>query len=470
MPDDILSSLPSIPSSIIDEQSVPVLFVTPHFAPWVDPAGPFLERWMNRLYGESHLSGPLNAIAAIVDKLPGARPIPGDSAGTSPSSDAAESEGLSLLLVRSENVQVKPSPPRSIRGSEERESAFVFSVQTGTPSTVGHAAHRPTHEVGLRLTDTLFVNGNKNTLFGMRWARDSALTGLVLGQSVNLSTCNITSTAKTVRNSFELPLHPVTQRRKVVVSMGNILSVVTGATDDDTMPASAELEKELPRYIAENDFAEPLVSVWALVEKPEVGPPTETDTPQDRVARSLRGGGKLYRILSGGGGWGKKQGLLSLDPDISLSEASIQEGLVLLESVFDRNAPMQDSPRSLDKGIVIDDLNLLSQAASKGDYIQFFASGGSNPDRNICSELPSQPATDLSYRFGVASDAEDDGGTPADGMQQKDLTVLLNYFGALSSKTITYLQPTVRANSNGEILESRTKLDVPGSRVEMLLG
>lgn len=415
---------------------------------------------MNRLYRDSHISGPLNAIAAVIDKLPDARTEPGD---------ASETEGLSLLFVRPENMQGKPAQPRRIRGPEPEEPALVFSVQAGTSHTAGGSAHRPTHEVGLRLANTVFVNGNENTLFGMHWLRDPASKDFVLGQSANLSTCIITSTAKAVRNSFELPLHPVSQRRKVVSSMGNILRQVTGSTDDDSIPASSELESELPRYIAENDIADPLVAVWALVENPETGSLSEADTPQDHVAKSLRGGGKLYRVMSGGGGWGKKQGLLSLDPDSRLSEAANQEGLMALDSVFGRNASTQDLPPSLDKGLVIDDLTLLSQAASQGDYIQFFASVEPNPSQNTRSELSHQPATDLSCCFGVAFDVEDDGGIPTEGMQRKDLAVLPNHFGALSSKTISYLQPIVKANSEGEVTESSTKIDVPGSRVGVLL-
>lgn len=424
---------------------------------------------MNRLYRDSDFPGPLNAVAAVVDKLPSMRTGLGDTTEINDAVDASESEGVSLLFVRPENVHGKPAPPLRIKEPETKEPALIFSVQNEALQTFGGATHRPMHEVGLRLANTIFVNGNENTLFGMRWSRDPASKNLVLDQSADLSVCVIASTANTVHNSLELPLHPVSQRRKVISSMGNILRQITGSTDDGSakpMPASAELEKELPRYISENDIADPLVAVWALIEKPDVGSSTEANT-QDHLANSLRRGGKLYRVMSGGGGWGKKQGLLSLDPDASLSDAANQGGLTTLNNVFRPNAPMQDSPPPLDKGLIIDDLSLLSQAASPGDYIQFFVSVEPDPS-SILSESPHQH-TRLSYRFGVAFDAGDYGeGGPANG-PQKDLAVLPNYFGALSSKTISYLQPLVKANSTGEVLESSTKLDIPGSRVELLL-
>src|SRR5699024_1951031 len=104
-------------------------------------------------------------------------------------------------------------------------------------------------------------------------------------------------------NSFDLPLHPVSQRRRVVSSMGNILRQITNSTDDsssDAMPASSELEKELPRYISEHNIADPLVSVWALVEKADMKP-SMGEGVQDHITNALRAGGKLYRVMSGGG-------------------------------------------------------------------------------------------------------------------------------------------------------------------------
>lgn len=380
--------------------------------------------------------------------------------------DAPESEGLSLLFVKPENVRGKPAPPRRIRSPEVEEPALVFSVHAGAPHTAGDTARKSIHEVGLRLANTIFVNGNENTMFGMSWTRDSASSSFVLDHSLSLSTCIIASAAKTVHNSFDLPLHPVSQRRRVVSSMGNILRQITRSTDDssdEAMPASSELEKELPRYISEHDIADPLISVWALIEKPDVEP--SIGDVQDRITKSLRAGGKLYRVMSGGGGWGKKQGLLSLDPDISLAEAATKEDLTVLNNLFGHNTePVQDLPPVFDKRLLIDDLSLLSQTASTGDYVQFFASVEPDRSQNVRSD---EQRTGLLYHFGVVFDAEDYGGEPTDStsIPQRDLVILPNYFGALSTKTITYSQPIIKADSNGEELESCTKLDVPGSRV-----
>lgn len=428
---------------------------------------------MNRLFHGFQSPGPLYAFAAVVDKLPDARSQSGDVLGSNDGAEASESEGISLLFAKLENVQGKKAPPRRIKGPEVEEPSLVFSVQTGSSHTAGDTAYRPVHEVGLRLANTIFVNGNENTMFGMRWSRDLTSGNLILDQSMNLSTCVITSTAETVQNSFELPLHPVGQRRRVVTSMGNILRQLTSSVDDttsDPMPASSELEKELPRYISENEIDDPLVSVWGLIEKPNVKP-AGVDI-QERLTNSLREGGKLYRVMSGGGGWGKKQGLLSLDPDISLAEAAAKEDLIPLSNLFcgSTNA-IQDLPPALDKRLIIDDLSLLSQAASAGDYVQFFVSVEPRNSQSSYSRLSSQQPSGLRYRFGVVYDVDDYGDygrESADAMRQKDLALLPSYFGALSTKTITYLQPVIKPGLE-EKLESGTKLDVPGSRVELRL-
>lgn len=298
-------------------------------------------------------------------------------------------------------------------------------------------------------------------MFGMRWARKSSQNDFELRESKDLSTCIVSTTAGTVSNEFDLPLHPVTQRREVVSSMGNILRQITDAKDKP-VPASSELEKELPRYIAENNIADQLVSVWALIEKPGVNP-TEVDT-QERLAISLRMGSKLYRVMSGGGGWGKKQGLLSLDPDVSLSEATSQDGIVkfghISQSPTD-SAP--DLPSLLKQPRVIDDLNLLSQAASQGDSIQFFVSVEPSHPQGRPSETSQEEKNTLKYHFGVVFDPEDEFVLP-DKMSEKDFTILQivhDYFGALSAKTISYSQYM----SGRKAMDSSTKIDVPGCRV-----
>ena len=472
----MLASLPPIPASFTESGNIPVLLVTPGFAPWIDPASPFLDQCVNRFLQHSadiRSRSPFHAIAAVIDKLPDAREQSGGALVDGHGQGPSESEGISLLFVKAENIQGKTAAPRRLKASGTEEPALLFSVDTCSSNAPGDGIHRPVHEVGLRLASTVFVNGNEHTLFGMRWNYDPSLDRFALDQTIDLSSCVVTSTADAVHNAFEFPLYPVGQRRKVISGMGNILRQLAKFPDeaksDIPMPASSELEKELPRYIDEHDIDHQRVSVWALVETPEMDISNEADSIQDRLTQSLRAGGKLHHVMSGGGGWGKKQGLLSFDPEISFAEIANREDFLALDKLFDPNASAdftQGLPPFLTKGITGDDLSTLSQTARPGDYVQFFVSVEPGHVQDTRPDFAKPQEGSISYHFGTLT------GTPEiqtiDG-QQRDLVVVPNYFGALSEKGITYLQPVTNAQSTGQVSESGTKLDMPGSRVELIL-
>jgi hypothetical protein len=165
--------------------------------------------------------------------------------------------------------------------------------------------------------------------------------------------------------------------------------------------------------------------------------------------------------MSGGGGWGKKQGLLSLDPEVSFEEAG-KEGIVALSSVFSDNAQRttHDATLAFEQRMFMEDLSTLSQAAEPGDYVQFFASIEQEEPSKTQKTHPPVLEESISYNFGVVSDAE---ALPSQTEHQRYLKVVPNHFGALSEKAITFLQPV------DDVHESRSKIDVPGSRVVLTL-
>ncbi|KAK1138526.1 hypothetical protein N8T08_002443 [Aspergillus melleus] len=235
----------------------------------------------------------------------------------------------------------------------------------------------------------------------------------------------------------------------------------------EPMPASAELEKELPRYIEDHDILDQRVSVWALIESPDKN---GADRTPDDLTKAIQAGGKLHHVVSGGGGWGKKQGLLSLDPEISLLVPSNDGEPVGLDGLFYPQAEgsLPDRLPSLDQRVVIDDLSSLSQVARAGDYIQFFVSV--SPEDNQSGLKPSLVSEDaLSYHFGVVTDSETLLPPSNASSRQKDLLHVPNHFGALSEKAVTYLQPVTPASSDGEVQETGTKLNMPGARISLVL-
>ncbi|PYH45520.1 uncharacterized protein BP01DRAFT_318775 [Aspergillus saccharolyticus JOP 1030-1] len=465
--DDVLANTPSTLEPLTQRDYVPIFLVTSAFASWIDLSShTFPERWVNQYF--SGFTQPVHSIFAIVDKLPDSRPqVPQDSQIPR----AQEADGISVLLVDRDNVQGQLAAPRRPRSMEATEAGLVFSIPRSHTQATNARSRKPLHEVGLRLANTIFINGKENTLFGARWVYDTAAKKYTLDNALDLSNCIVTSPTANVSDSFKFPLHPVGQRRRVISSMGNILRQLSKHTDNhsmDPMPASLELEKDLPRYIAEHNIADQRVSVWALIETSEEGYTAGKGASQESLIEAIRKGGKLHRVMSGGGGWGKKQGLLSLDPETTFMETGQKHRLLGLEGLFNAdnaNISFDSSPPppSFEMRGFGEDLSTLSQAAGSGDYIQFFVSVEPGQSDWAAPETQSN-----SFHFGVVSDAE---AVPmqSETAKQKDLVVVPGYFGGLSEKAITYMQPIAGQGSNGEVHESSSKFDIPGCRVALML-
>ncbi|PYH29588.1 uncharacterized protein BO87DRAFT_319340 [Aspergillus neoniger CBS 115656] len=466
-PDDVLSSVSPIPESL-SLNSVPVLLVTSAFAHWIDvSSNRFLEQLINSLYPSTpnhESSGPLHAIVAVVDKLPDLR---ARLEGLVDSKTSSDSDGVSFLLVKADSIQGTIAAPRRVRNMEAAESSLVFTLQHNTYSK---ALQRSTHELGLRLANTIFINGNDTTLFATRWTYTPSQQ-YTLEQSVNLSNCTVTSAVASVQNSFNLPLYPVGQRRRVISSMGNILRQLAKHLDSQStepMPASSELEKELPRYIEEHGIVDRRVSVWALIENSEKGFQLENNANmQESLVKAIRAGGKLHRVMSGGGGWGKKQGLLSLDPETTFIETDNNQGRLGLDDIFadQETQALSDistpPPAFFEMPQLDESMSNLSQAAGPGDYIQFFVSVESDPAPN-----PSCQEGSIRFNFGIVADSEVIPSS-SDGVV-KDLGIVPQFFGALSEKAITYSQPVVGPEASNS-LKSSAKFDIPGCHVALVV-
>ncbi|KAL4980688.1 hypothetical protein BDW66DRAFT_36568 [Aspergillus desertorum] len=462
-PEDILSRFPSeLSQTAVDY--IPIVLFTPAFVHWADAQGTFFQQCLSRLYQKTSdrpSQLPIHAVGAIVDRLPHY---------TRERNTFGESEGVSILLARRDDIQGKAATPRQIRSAEIEEPTLLFSFRENVKGqSEGQSKRQLVHEIGLRLANTIFLNGKENTLFGTRWAYDASSKGLKLEKFVDLSTCSVMMTPNTIRSSLDLPLYPVGERRKVISSMGNILRRVAKHADgssDDSMPASSDLEKELPRYIAENDIADRRVTVWALIEKTQKSPYTRSNHSKRSLAEAIQNGGGLHRVMSGGGGWGKKQGLLSLDPEMSFGKPG-EGGIKPLHQLLSKNeansayeaAPPPELP------MFLQDLSTLSQTAGPGDYVQFFASVAEQ-ELYTGSSISSCESFGESVLccFGVMSDADVLSSQTAN---HKNLTVVPNHFGALSTKAITYQQPLAEAQR--DMSETHTKIDVPGSRLALVL-
>lgn len=434
----------------------PLVVVTPGVAHLIEPSNSFLGTVLANVSSQcgTPRSIPIQyAAAAVVDKIPDP-----DGILSKRDNETEEFEGVSLLMVQPHEVQWKAALPRRISGPIGEEPNLVISVQSG--GTTG----APAHEVGLRLAHTIFTNGRDRTLLGMRFVAnegDGGQPSFTMDKVIELSSCTVATKGPNFDIQSTFPLDPVTPRRRVLTSMGNILRQVAKSTDpnsNEPIPASQELEKELPRYIDEHDIADQRVSVWALVEKPHLEG-SESKSPQDRIQESLSQGGKLHRVMSGGGGWGKKQGLLSLDPEVSFPGVSRSDEPVLLDCIFDPTADASlNMPAPFPSEMPSNDLSRLSQVAAPGDLIQFFVS--TPPSHTTIPEGESG----VTYCFGVVSPVDETNGVADDIRRSVSIP---KFFGALSEQAIAYSQP-IGHSAEGQ--RSSTKLDIPGSRVIFLSG
>jgi hypothetical protein len=267
--------------------------------------------------------------------------------------------------------------------------------------------------------------------------------------------------------------------------MGNILrqlSNIPSTGPSGAIPASSELEKELPKYVNELGIPHQRVAVWALVE-PLNSLLSETQHGRTNVEQSIVNGSRIHRVVSGGGGWGKKQGLLSLDPEISFRDESmhplsLDQVLSTQSSVIksDEVPDISELSDLMGKGLE-EKIASLSQVTPVGDSIQFLVAVESEAVEKIADQQDDQNSHAISCSFGVGASVGAELVIPQSAPAQDTLTsadssenvlVIPNHFSGVSETAISYSQRTT-SGASSKVGKCQTKLSVPGSRVDLWL-
>ena len=170
------------------------------------------------------------------------------------------------------------------------------------------------------LANTIFQNGKPATLYAQRWIEEGMDGDLSCVKETDLQqqTIHMTAGSNMAHGESEICLHtelrPITPPRKVSAAIGNIIRKVE-LREEHQQPASQELEESINDQIKNGQINREKVEVWALLK-------SHTSPTQDSISNSkinlqedIYSGARLLKVLSGGGGWGEKQGLLALDPD-----------------------------------------------------------------------------------------------------------------------------------------------------------
>lgn len=400
---------------------------------------------------------------------------------TEPPAGESGYEGIAFMTLPA-TASVPSNSPRS---PDKGAIDFTFSRRD-----VMKKPHRDTWR--LPLANTVFQTGSPTTMYYTNWTMDPRKKFVHLEEKVDVThhgvSVGIASSGTgsgQMSSVLSIPLLPLTYPRPVEGCMGNIIRRVIGP-GGESVTASSELEKVVPQFFkARGEPAQP-TTAWALVIpkrkanylqsrtrrlltnrifKKEKGTNIE-DKLWDRlwqaqptawntlVSTALAEGARLHRVLSGGGGWGKKAGLLSLDPVPVSEEVPIR---------------MEDATSGFDGPG--DFSAALTPVVQDGDAIQFFISPTPPPqvESNMAlDELKAIPKQrTLGWELGIIPSTMDSmpGGSWQHVVSDSEyVAVFKNSFGALSEGGITLTRSRSESQTAPLVTFATTTIDVPHSR------
>jgi hypothetical protein len=478
-----------------------LLLVTPSYANTLRTQKHVIEQALTRIFPlpttHAHQKEAARLVAAVVDRLPRPSALDESTVGD------IGAEGIALRLIHDATTISNPHVSKDSRTTLYQNSAPFISFQLDARSTPENM--RPT--VQLPLANTIFQNGLPSTLIYRKYTvtKDGQSLVQMYEQLCDSHRVHLPrDDGRTDQLALSVPLVPLTSARSVVACMGNIvrrLSANSGLTPEDSAKesilASHELEQSVTDYHKARGLSPRAVSVWALVipEKTFTGglamaaktlgerdlsalwksaSSHDPDTSRPNILTLLQHGARLHKVLSGGGGWGKKAGLLSLDPDTGYGEQPSAQTYT----------PGQHSTILSDQGDSSFLLHLdrvfsgepedLRKIVNKGDYLQFYisppaSSEKSSSDSHLQSDLfePSS-ASPRTAEFGAIPSTVDDMPSVQQGsIKNKRIQVYPNHFGALSETGMAIFFGTSSPNGKGitPAADPATKVDVPFSRI-----
>ncbi|KAI1503671.1 hypothetical protein F5X99DRAFT_374125 [Biscogniauxia marginata] len=368
--------------------------------------------------------------------------------------------GFSILYGLTGDILPNLWDSESVDSSSESRAASVSFI------TNPLAGDTKPLEITLPLANTVFQDGRQSTLSASRWENRSQ-GPMSLKTTCHKSNQRIFTYGDCAnQTSSHIPLLPVTPPRKVVASLGNIVSQVE--VGGSTTPASRELETLIPKILDIRSKNRAAASsgpfgVWCWVIPAHVVEAKKLlDLKVFRVESSqseaelalesiklfsglLSSGCRLHKILSGGGGWGLKQGLLSLDPETHYSLPGQDDDVeMFIKSFQERN-----------------NANSSGGLATPGSYLMFCIEPQWT-DKDVVSSQAAGPTQTLSLGVAPHSDL-----APNYDANTGEVDVVEGYFGATSA-TGLFLRNVPELpdiNTKDEPAKSwqsfTTKVDVP---------
>lgn len=375
-----------------------VLLLTPSYAIHASDGELPLKVLQSLRPGNESTSTPFDAVTAVVDRLP------------APETSISGLEGLAYMLLR-DTTPLSAASRKPFNPLAQKPGSVSFEIPSGEWGSWSSIVQLP-------LAQTIFSTGKISTMVHSQYHFDETAQQLSRSTEADLESQTLRLPSPIGRHGIftRVPLLPLTPFRTIRQSMGNIIRAVSHSAEthpaaDGAQPASQELEAAVTEYFKVCDMAPEPVQVWALVIPGNKTPgsdsssesawtnianrggaqrmlhlnaeqiraywrPTSADQSSQQmvnttVRRILRYGGRLCRVLSGGGGWGKKAGLLSLDPDVEYSSRDLRhdEGW---EFDFEGDAP--DAAERSKK-------QALGEIVKEGESVMFLLALKQNPGK-----------------------------------------------------------------------------------------
>ena len=439
-----------------------VLLVTPAHIRLLDGDSSFIPSLFKTAVQKPKPWQEYDLLAAVVDRIPqtsstssyrsqDSHAVDADSSSEIRKEDG--SEGISVAVLDSRAAA--PDLWSLKDTSNERETmtiqqrctlSFSLPPNPGMRTQISdESASQPLVERTLQLpvANTVFQNGRTSTLFAQKWLvnfRTQSGTSEPMTsektwlqqQTVHMDTIFADEGRRLQLDTLlHTPLLPITPARTVTAAVGNIIRKISGGDDSaEGAPASEELERAISTAIEQGQFSAQHPGVWALVRSQRYAtldrPAQFQINTSDMSGYAVLSGARLHKVLSGGGGWGEKHGLLALDPD----------------SDYNRHHPASGPFFENEQDAKAEDYGALGEVASIGDVITFCVysspSDANRADLHAPAFLSTSRSVTATLVFGSlpssmdaidTTEVEDDSGP--------GLVVQENSFGMLSEQGIS---------------------------------
>ncbi|KAL8683203.1 MAG: hypothetical protein Q9186_000815 [Xanthomendoza sp. 1 TL-2023] len=454
-----------------------VLLVTPSYISVLEEKSPFIPDLIRQTYHGLRKGRILDVLVAVVDRIS----YPASYASRAQVASGNQHKrrigytgnGISVMLTESETGAPDLWSPRGEMNGKtspitQCQSTLSFKFGANVEDVGrGERTSFSSKAIKLPVANTIFHNGRESSLQAQRWVVGETILEATLAcirrTWLNEQVLQMAFPSPEEPNKFPLqvsvPLLALTRRKRVATSMGNVIRQVYDKAEPfpdgpprdsppEIEPASKDLESAVAQYISEKRDENTNVEIWAVI----TSPTSSLTYTTPNFSKVVKGGGHFHKVLGGGGGWGNRQGLLALDPEVDFD---VTPELRLTENL-DFEPPEEDRGRTS------------GQIVSPGDIAMFFCRqlyGSLSGTPSKAPGTPTDPGNSwiLSrlpcFVFGTASSTIDDIPVPTSAISRASNSphciYVAQHFGMLSEQAVSVML----VRSDGGV--SRTKIDVP---------